>query len=295
MPDSLDSNTFTIATWNILINPVQILERMEEAAAWMEDVDILFVQEALHMETGSLSSAHILAHLLGMEVAALSYEKSFSYGQDIGSGTAILTKFPVEVQKYIDLSEAGGSHQDASLALLTTPSGTPIYAVSAHLDWGGHAEPIRLRQAKAIERECAARSEEYLQVTGKPPLILMGADLNTKPESDTVRYLTGLTGTASASSALWVDIWETVGDGPGYTSRVDDNPHVLATAKSKNVIKPELIPPRRIDYLFARGWVYGSTGSPISAELIGGSSKLGVTHASDHLGIKARLLDLGPR
>lgn len=295
LPAPADMPTVTVATWNILTAPVEILDRMEEAAAWLEDVDVLCVQEAVHYSPGDSGTAHILASKLGMKVAALTYDQAVLYGETTGYGTAVLTKLPIQGQHVIDLSPAGGTQKDASLALLETPNGHPFYVVSAHLAWGGHSEPIRLRQAALIEDEMCARTREYVQHHGKTPITLLGMDANTLPESDTIRYLTGLTGGPDgAPSALWVDAWKLCGEGPGFTSVVDGNPHSIMTARTKNIARPEMIPPRRIDYLMMRGWVYGSAGHPFSCEIRGDSSRLGTTFASDHNAVVATIWDPPP-
>lgn len=283
--------TITVATWNILSAPSDVLARMSEAAAWMQDVDVLCVQEAVHGAPGSAGTAHILADKLGMEVASLTHQNTFSYGVQMGTGTAVLSKLPVLSQNYIDLTSVDGEAPEASLALLETPNGTPLYVVSAHLEWGGHSEPKRLAQAVAIEKEMRARVHEYQAAHGVKPLVLLGMDANALPDSDTIRYLTGLNASADAESALWIDIWKNVGVGEGYTSIVKDNPHAIMTAQTKNILRPDLIPPRRIDYLMMRGWLYGSAGMPLSTEVRGCDSKLGETVASDHCAVVATIWD----
>ncbi len=282
----------TVATWNIMTAPVSVLDRMSEAAAWLEDVDVLCVQEAVHTEPSEMGTAQILAHNLGMHVVSDTFQEGISYGRKVSWGTAILARLPVLTQNYIDLTPAGGNQSDASLALFETPNGYPLYVVSAHLEWGGTKEPARLTQAVLIEQEMKNRAKEYQQAHGVEPLIVMGIDANALPESDTLRYLTGLHAPAGISeSALWVDAWKTAGDGDGFTSVIEGNEHGIMTAKSMNTRNPLMTPSRRIDYLLVRDWVYGKPGMPVNAELRGTTSKLGKTLASDHYAVIAHLWD----
>lgn len=287
-----DGQTLKVATWNLLASDVDLRERMEEAAAHLLDADIVLVQESRQDEGNPLSSAHILADQIGMKLASLanipsrkSETKQYKYG------TAILTKLPIIEEGLVDLKSCNGVQDSASIAWLTAPSGRRILAVSAHLDWGGDREHIRLAQAIEIENEVRVRLTEYARTSTIEPISILGMDANALPDSDTIRYITGLGASNRFGGAQWVDLWSASGRGAGHTSVVSGNPYAVSTAISVGITRPEMIPDRRIDYLMARGWVYGRPGYPLDVEVRGQSSLLGKVLASDHRSVVATIWD----
>lgn len=282
-PDEFEGQTIKVATWNLLSSAADLRERMEEAAAHLLDTDIVLIQESRQEEDPSLpSSAKVLADQIGMKVIAAVNAPSRHAEQRFKYGTAILTRLPVITEGLVDLRSALGWQDSASIAWLTAPSGRRLLTVSAHLQWGGDKEHVRLAQAVAIENEVRVRLAEHARTNPIAPLALLGMDANALPESDTIRYLTGLGVGNGAGGAQWVDTWTVSGNGPGYTSVVPGNPYAAATAMSVGITRPEMIPARRIDYLMARGWVYGRAGHPLDVEVRGQTSLLGKVLASDH-------------
>lgn len=290
-PSEFEGQTLKVATWNILASKVDLRERMEEAAAHLLDMDVVFVQESRLDDTMLPSSAQVLADQIGMKVASPTNSPARNPGDTHKYGTAILTRLPILEQGVIDLRACSGWQEDCSLVWLTAPSGRHILAVSAHLEWGGDKENIRLSQAIVIENEVRVRLTEHARTYGQTALVLMGMDANALPDSDTVRYLTGLGAGDGFGGAQWVDMWDAVGVGPGFTSVVPGNPYAAATALGVGISRPEMIPDRRIDYLLARGWVYGRPGQPLDVEIRGQSSLLGKVVASDHRSVAATIWD----
>lgn len=284
--------TLKVATWNLLCSDVDLRERMEEAASHVLDADILLVQESRQDGNGTPSSAQVLADQIGMRVASPT---NYSYNKPGESpyryGTAILTKLPIIEEGIIDLKGCGGIKDLASIAWLTAPSGRQILAVSAHLEWGGDKEHVRLAQVIAIENEVRVRLTEHSRISPVTPIALLGMDANALPDSDTIRYITGLGAGTGFGGAQWVDMWAASGQGEGYTSVVAGNPYAVSTAISVGITRPEMVPDRRIDYLMARGWVYGRPGHPLDVEVRGQSSTLGKVVASDHRSVVATIWD----
>ncbi|RIX52774.1 endonuclease [Paenibacillus nanensis] len=124
-----------------------------------------------------------------------------------------------------------------------------------------HLEP-------AVEAIRNAQANEMIQgpANTQLPVIITG-DLNATPNSTTYHLFI---------HAGFQDVWNQVGEGPGFTAH--QNPDLLNAASLLN---------RRIDYiLFKNGW------KPIEAERIGESQKDRTKTGlwpSDHAGVSARL------
>lgn len=166
--------------------------------------------------------------------------------------------------------------------------GRAVAVVNVHGVWGGD---------RAYEREQqvlhAVRWAESLRqrLADREPLIVLGGDLNTVPESSVIRYLTGLQSLDTAGT-YWVDAWEHAGDGTAGHTTTADSEWFLETARGVGIQRPESVPPRRIDYLFVRDWVYGRRGQPLSTLVdLTGTGHTG-RHASDHFAVTT-VLDAG--
>jgi endonuclease/exonuclease/phosphatase family metal-dependent hydrolase len=286
-----DRESITVATWNLMHSTIgRHTPRLIEAAAHLEDVDVLFMQEAA---TGDgYDTAGELAQLLGMSVVGRGTTLDFSgthsqFPAGHRFGTAILTRLPSTGGGPVTFPQVPDSQY--TFADLTTPSGRSLAAFSAHLAWGGASEATRLRQARDIDLHARALVTAAL-ADGRPaPLILLGGDFNTSTGSDTVRYLTGLH-SVEADSTFWVDAWEVAGTGDGHTSCAA-NPWSAETAQLVGITDPTLLPDRRLDYLMVHGWTYGRPGHPLHAALIGDRARTGDRVASDHYGIIATIAD----
>lgn len=166
--------------------------------------------------------------------------------------------------------------------------GRAVAVVNVHGVWGGD---------RAYEREQqmlhAVRWAESLRqrLADREPLLVLGGDLNTVPESSVIRYLTGLQPLGTAGT-YWVDAWEHAGDGTAGHTTTADSEWFLETARGVGIQRPESVPPRRIDYLFVRDWVYGRRGQPLSTRVdLAGTGHTG-RHASDHFAVTT-VLDAG--
>ena len=143
--------------------------------------------------------------------------------------------------------------------------------VTTHLNWKLHHGWVRERQVLAL----ATLVEEWSAGLELPPVLV--GDLNADPDSNEVRFLSGLASLEGRSTCLH-DAWRVAGDGsPGYTW---DNRNPYAHYGFE--------PDRRIDYIFVgpadvhgRGWID-------SAELAF-SEPRGEVFASDHFGVVAEI------
>ena len=135
-----------------------------------------------------------------------------------------------------------------------------------------------------IDRIIAAtRGERDVQRFGERrqglPPILCG-DFNAEPDSDEIRYLSGLT-PLEGDTTFYLDAWRTAGDGPGFTNDWRRNPYCAAL----NVHR------KRIDYVFVGDAFVrrGHAGRVLSAELVADEPLTGIV-ASDHFGVLAEIV-----
>jgi endonuclease/exonuclease/phosphatase family metal-dependent hydrolase len=166
----------------------------------------------------------------------------------------------------------------AAAGEVTTPAGRRWWVCSAHLSWGAEVEHVRVAQARTLDT--------YATTSGTSAQIL-GGDFNATPESATVRRLTGLDPWApEGPTSYWVDAHRIAGEGSGFTSVVQGNVYGHRTALNGGVLRPELIPPRRIDYLLVRGYAHGRVGSVLAAWSLPLAD-----NPSDHLPVLADVYD----
>jgi endonuclease/exonuclease/phosphatase family metal-dependent hydrolase len=158
---------------------------------------------------------------------------------------------------------------------LDAPDSPAVVLFSAHFAWGGDAGYERLESARRVEAHASHLARIY-----PGSKIFLGGDLNETPDSDTLRYLRGLT--AVVPGAYWIDTWEWLNEGePGHT-QIPTSEYAIATALVVGIKNPSLMPKRRLDYLMVRGWEYGGLGEAPTVETWGVS---GGRYASDHLGL----------
>ncbi|MEO8706143.1 MAG: endonuclease/exonuclease/phosphatase family protein [Kofleriaceae bacterium] len=160
-------------------------------------------------------------------------------------------------------------------AVLDTPWGhQPVFVT--HLSWMFHHGAARLQQLQQVrewmkERAPIQRGEAPSQLL---PPIFMG-DLNCVPESDEIRFVTGLM--ADGYGFYLADCFALCGEGRGITW---DRANPFAAT--------EPFPTRRIDYIFVRGPDRWRRGEPILARVVFASAVDDV-FPSDHYGVYAEL------
>lgn len=285
------SEKIKIASWNLLYFDWDIHERLDEAAAHLLEADIVCLQEVRASNT--IHAGESLAHKLGMNVVSnvkysSSPNKAPNFDKDVDVYSCILSKFPVLESGRVEY--AAGNHKAAATALLETPQSL-VLVISAHLDWGGANEGIRLAQANSLNEAVLIYKERIENVYEKDAIIILAGDFNALPESHTIRYLKGLEYGEKLTPAFWIDAWEAAeerNEENWYTSSPKSN-HLAARVAESFVLRPELIPDRRIDYIFVNGWAYGTAGHVFSCEVIGKEKIVSDTLASDHYGLLATI------
>jgi endonuclease/exonuclease/phosphatase family metal-dependent hydrolase len=281
-----------IATWNVLHPRFDVPARTAEIARVLADCDVALLQEIAISDT--YNSAEEIAEATGMRVASTAIVK-FIPGEEHWSATAILTRLPVLRSMTVPTITS-----ESAAAVIALPSGRELVAISAHLEWGGGEEATRVAQVQEIDRAAAAllsahssqvspsQASSALASSADDPVVVLGGDFNALPESDTVRFLTGLA-SVNGRSTIWADAWGN-SDDPGYTNLPASNPLAAAIAR-KHGLDPQGLPARRIDYLMARGWVWGKAGCSLSTSIRG--TKAGPTgvFGSDHCAVVTDMWD----
>jgi endonuclease/exonuclease/phosphatase family metal-dependent hydrolase len=253
-------STLRVGTLNLWHDELDVMQRLEAAAKWVQDsaIDVLCVQEAC--EHDGRPTSEVLADLAGMAVATQTRR-----GDDVVATGVLLTESINALVGGSGLLNIGGQ---SPLAAWCSIEGATrrLPVMSAHLCWGGAHEHTRLKQARKIVKffDDALDGSDLFQ-----PAILCG-DLNTEPDSDTVRYLTG--SLAATPGTYWTDAWLRNDGGAGATT-TPKNPYARYTALSYTVDKapvldPMMLPDRRIDYVLIRGWRHGRVFSPSNTSVV---------------------------
>jgi len=183
----------------------------------------------------------------------------------------------------------------ASWVRFSSPQGNDMYAVSTHLAWGPQNEYMRTRQLMTIENWAKQKAgDSALHVT---PKVVLGGDLNAEPNNYSVRWFRGEEYCQETKqSTRWTDCWVHAEmrdvSSSGSTSS-PKNKYAVETARVfAKIPYPQFLPERRIDYLFVRGYAFGSQGTPLKAELWGTEQNNDLGLISDHYGVWAKLLDI---
>jgi endonuclease/exonuclease/phosphatase family metal-dependent hydrolase len=223
--------------------------------------------------TTSNDQATEIADGLGFHLA---YSVASDYGNGLKFGNAVFSRHPiVEEQSFQLPGLESGESRSLLYALCDTPHGRlPVFVT--HLNWKFHHGAVRQRQVAFI----AERIAELAPIDGPllPPVLL--GDFNAAPDSDEIRYLTGLCAQAG-KTVYFADAWLFAGEGPGYTyDRANDY-----AVKARE-------PSRRIDYIFVRGPDRQFRGEPMHAEVAFNEALRTAAEPvwpSDHFGVVADL------
>ena len=255
-----------IGTLNLWGDPHERLERLEIVSKWVcaEDIDVLAVQEVTSLENGTTAT-----HLC--DLSGFHHATPVATSDGSMSSCAVLTRRELDAGKSELLLLPGltapGEKMFAAVCHIPV-AGVYLPVASTHLAWGSLREAERLDQAKTLVHYFdtlldASESES--------PAVLCG-DMNAWSDSDSVRYLGGRT--AFEPATLWTDAWDHALD-PSDNGATSSglNPYAIRTALNMRtgpdaVLDATLLPDRRIDYIFSRGWRHGRVFSPTSTRVV---------------------------
>jgi endonuclease/exonuclease/phosphatase family metal-dependent hydrolase len=244
--------------------------------------DVIGLQEVMRLVrpgtheplSPELDQAAEIANGLGYQIA---FAPAADYGNGLVMGNAVLSRFPILATRAFRLPDRGtGESRALVYALLDAPWGRlPVFVT--HLNWRFEHGFVRLDQVAYVTE----RIEELAPPRGAllPP-VLMG-DFNAEPDADEMRYLRGLH-VKDGASVYYADAWIYAGDGGPGTTYDPRNDYARQNRE----------PPRRIDYIFARGPDAKLRGEPMRAELCCTAPEPGPdgpVWPSDHFGVYAEL------
>ena len=269
------NNVLRVATYNLMWNDIQREERLRAAAEFLDSAlpDIVCVQESAATADGSMA-------LTLATFAGFAHVSEHPPGE---RGTAILSRSRPDKVTFLHLS----AHASAVVAEFEDLNGRPAIVISAHLEWGTAKEAERLAQARQIDAWIAERTPPDSGRNPGDPVVILCGDLNATPDSDTLRWLTGLS-VSSGTSSQWTDTWRTARSEPGYTSELS-SPWGFMTARSTGLHPEWGIPPRRIDYVLIKGYAHGRPGATRSAQIFGDRPSSSGVWASDHHAVLSEL------
>lgn len=284
-----------IATINLLHNPAKLAERLDHLAFLLkhEDIDFLCLQEVPTPDVAGFYVGDVLAYKLGLSHKAVGLPKDNRYGN------VTLSRYPLSP---VDLSKVPvktNAKQWGVPPLVTVAQveGRPVYIINAHFSWGSGQEATRLRQAydASLLGNVLFEYGGLSSARETRPVVVLAGDLNSVPDSRTVRYLRGLDVDLENGSTLWLDAWaETADEGAEGHTTGDPTYWSQRTFESVGPLyRPGSTPRRRIDYIMSLGWAWGNAGEPLSISRFGTETfddpELGKLTVSDHYGLIASL------
>jgi endonuclease/exonuclease/phosphatase family metal-dependent hydrolase len=192
----------------------------------------------------------------------------------VAFANGILSRWPIEPIADVSLPDETGrpGHRRALAAVIASPWG-PWPFVTTHLHHRFDGSAVRQAQMTTV----LELVERLRRDTGATLPVVVGADCNAVPDSDEIRLATGRVA-APVKDLVLSDVWEQVGDGPGWTWSAC-NPYVASSAW----------PNRRLDYLFVAWPRPKPIGNPQRAWLAGVDLVDGY-QASDHYALVADLV-----
>lgn len=283
-----------IATINLLHNPEKLRERLEHLAFLLkhEDIDFLCLQEVPTPEVAGFYVGDVLGYKLGLAHKAVGVPRDGKYGN------VTLSRYPLGAidPKKLNVKNVSVGWTVPPLVTGVQVEGRPVYIINAHFAWGAHGEGTRVKQATDANLMGSILFEKG-GLDGERetrPVVVLAGDLNTVPESRTIRFLRGLDVNLKDESTLWLDAWSSVGADEDSHTTGDPTYFGQKTFKGVGpVYRPQNTPRRRIDYIMTLGWAYGNAGEPVAIRRFGHETfpdpELGELTVSDHYGLIADL------
>lgn len=245
---------------------------------------VLCLQEVRFEADGSSLQLRTITAETGLEVVSARTQ----HGRKDGgySGNAVLSVLPTIESGPIHFGTPDCGLTLADYAVLQAATGQTIIIVSAHLAWGGDQEGTRLTQMTAIDHGIRALMDRY---EGRHPVAILAGDFNTLPGSDTNRYLNGQGAGSDGGYTFWTEAFAVAGNPEEAATVAAANPWAQKTARGVGIEFPEMLPDRRIDYVWTYGWAYGRPGCPVAMQRSFTDTTRYGYPASDHYGLTVDL------
>lgn len=236
--------------------------------------DLVGLQEVCEWP-GLPNQAATLAERTGLQ-HAFAPTIAFRGGHE---GLAILSRVPIESFESVELPHANNLERRILLSAVLRLGERRLWVHTTHLNYRLTHGQQREDQVRAIHRAVASR-------TPSEPQIMMG-DFNANPDSDEVRWLTGLT-SLGGERVLYQDAWDRKHPGePGWTwARA--NPYTARLAF--------LHPDRRLDYIFVTPERRDGRSRILDCRIVFDQPRPDGCWASDHFGLLAEVqIDPDPK
>jgi endonuclease/exonuclease/phosphatase family metal-dependent hydrolase len=259
--------------------------RRHEIVAWLDELqpDIVCLEEVWESATVPNTAGWLAEHAAGEWHWVFGGAPMPLPGADPSHqwGLAVLSRHPIDEHQRFALPLAGDAGPaPGPVGLLHARTGD-LDVFAAHLAAAPTDALHRRAQVLAIDEHVRAvrgdrdAQPDFATRRASPPAILCG-DFNAEPDSDEIRFLSGLTA-LEGRVTFWQDAWRVAGDaGPGHTQ--DWRTHPLAA--DLNVHR------QRIDYVFVGDPFRraGDAGRVLSARVVFDEPRTGI-QASDHRGL----------
>jgi endonuclease/exonuclease/phosphatase family metal-dependent hydrolase len=248
------------------------VERIRE---WIDqlDPDLIGFQEAFRGE-----DRHQAVEILDDRGYHVDYLRAGPF-REMDFGNAVATRWPIRERHALKLPESEDGETRAALTVLLDSPFGPISFTNTHLNWMFEHGAVRERQVVALCDFVLERLPER-----GFPAIMVG-DFNAEPESDEIRYITGLHSIAGRS-LYFNDAWRVASGSPHGRSRMEEDG---MTWSNRNPYAHSMFEPdRRIDYVFTGMPGRDGVGWVEQCRVVCNDEKNGVW-PSDHFGVYAEL------
>lgn len=268
--------TLKILTLNIWHDQSPWLERARLVRGWIErlEPDLIGFQEVLLGQ-----DVDQLRDLVGDAGYHTEYGPAMTLPDrtHLRFGNAIASRWPILDREEIQLPDRGDWERRAALCVTVDSPHGPIGMTCTHLHWQLNHGHVREKQVELIARKAWQNRPE----DGFPPIIL--GDFNAEPDSDEIRYLTGLH-SLHGRSVAFLDAWRVAGDHglPGEAGQGITWSNLNPYARIENE------PRRRLDYIFVGIPGRRGVGAIETCRVVCNEEEAGVW-PTDHFGVFAEL------
>jgi endonuclease/exonuclease/phosphatase family metal-dependent hydrolase len=230
--------------------------------------DVVALQEVREVQGKLGNQAETLARQAGYQHV---FAPTVAWGGG-HEGLALMARHPIAEHTVLELPHSHAQERRVLLSgRIETPAGA-VWVHTTHLNYRLHHGRQREDQVVALEAAVASRETET-------PQIIMG-DFNARPESDEIRWMSGLT-TLAERRVHYQDAWARLHPGEaGWT---------WAAANPYTAMLQFLEPDRRIDYVFVTARRRDGRGTVHGCRLVLDQPASDGAYASDHYGVFAEV------
>lgn len=268
--------TLKILTLNIWHDQGPWSERARLIRRWIErlEPDLIGFQEVLVGE-----GIDQVQELLGDSGYFTRYGSAMTLPDrtHLQFGNAIASRWPIAEAKEVRLPDRGDWERRAALCVTVDSPYGAIGLTCTHLHWQFNHGSVREKQVALVaESAWKSRPED-----GFPPIVL--GDFNAEPDSDEIRYMTGLH-SMGGKSVAFLDAWQVAGD-HGLAGEAGQG---VTWSNRNRYARVEWEPRRRIDYIFVGLPGRKGIGAIESCRVVCDVEQDGVW-PTDHFGVFAEL------